>query len=299
MQSNAQPLVSVVIPCYNHMNYVHDCIKSVIDQTYQNVELIIIDDGSKDYSVEKIQELVSLCEQRFIRFEFRYRANKGLSATLNEALEWCTGEYYSAIASDDMMLPQKIEKQIDFLLKPHKNKIVGVFGGYHLIDDNNKVINTILKEQRIYNFNEIFLHNFDLPAPTALLNLIAVREVGGYVDNLKIEDWYMWLKLTEKGNSLIYLSEILVNYRSHGSNTSKNLEIMNEERKKVIDCFESNELYNAAKLKIQWLKATDYSYINKVQALIFLKAIIVESPIRFFSIDFLRFTFHFLKSIVV
>ena len=138
-----------------------------------------------------------------------------------------------------------------------------------------------------------------MPAPTALLNLIAVREVGGYIDNLKIEDWYMWLKLTENGNALIYLSEILVNYRSHGSNTSKNLVIMNEERKKVIDCFEGNELYDSAKLKIQWLKATDYSYINKLQALAFFKDIIVESPIRIFSVDFLRFAFHFLKSIVV
>ncbi len=299
MNQSNQPLVSVVIACYNHERFVQDSIQSVIDQTYQNIELIIIDDGSKDGSVKKIQEMIPTCKERFFRFEFRYRPNKGLSATLNEALVWCQGEYYSPIASDDMMLPQKIEKQINFLLKSHKNKIVGIFSGYHLIDDNNKVINTILKEQRTYNFNEIFLHNFDLPAPTALLNLIAVREVGGYIDNLKIEDWYMWLKLTENGNALIYLSEILVNYRSHGSNTSKNLVIMNEERKKVIDCFEGNELYDSAKLKIQWLKATDYSYINKLQALAFFKDIIVESPIRIFSVDFLRFAFHFLKSIVV
>ena len=295
----SKPLISVCVITYNHENFIKEAIVSIVNQTYQNIELIIIDDGSKDNSIEKIEEMLSVCEERFTRFEFRYRANRGLSATLNEALEWCHGKYFSAIASDDMMLPQKIEKQINFLLKSHKNKIVGIFSGYHLIDDNNKVINTILKEQRTYNFNEIFLHNFDLPAPTALLNLIAVREVGGYIDNLKIEDWYMWLKLTENGNALIYLSEILVNYRSHGSNTSKNLVIMNEERKKVIDCFEGNELYDSAKLKIQWLKATDYIYINKLQALAFVKDIILESPIRIFSVDFLRFAFHFLKSIVV
>ncbi|NNP75077.1 glycosyl transferase family 2 [Acinetobacter sp. Ac_3412] len=298
MQSNVQPLVSVVIPCYNHMHYVHDCIKSVIDQTYQNIELIIIDDGSKDHSIEKIRELINICEQRFIRFEFRHRANKGLSATLNEALSWCRGEYYSIIASDDMMLSEKIMKQANFL-KESDHKVAGVFGGYHLIDDDNNVIETALKDQKKYNFNDVFLHNFDLPAPTALLRLNAVKEVGGYAENLKIEDWYMWLKLTEKGNSLIYLNEVFVNYRSHGSNISKNLEIMNVERRKVIDCFKNNKLYNDAKLKIQWLKATDYSYINKVQALAFFKDIIVESPIRIFSVDFLRFTFHFLKSIVV
>ena len=94
------PLVSVVIPCYNHEKFVQDCIQSVIDQTYPNIELIIIDDGSKDGSVEKIQEMIVACEQRFTRFEFRHRQNKGLSATLNEALEWCNGVYLSAIASD-------------------------------------------------------------------------------------------------------------------------------------------------------------------------------------------------------
>ncbi|MCD2506173.1 glycosyltransferase family A protein, partial [Staphylococcus aureus] len=73
----------------------------MIDQDYENIELIIIDDGSKDNSVIKIQEMVECCKQRFTRFEFRSRANIGLSATLNEALEWCEGEYFSALASDD------------------------------------------------------------------------------------------------------------------------------------------------------------------------------------------------------
>ncbi|HCJ6574862.1 TPA: glycosyltransferase family 2 protein, partial [Acinetobacter baumannii] len=115
MLFNEQPLVSIIIPCYNHANFVQDCIQSVIAQTYQNIELIIIDDGSKDETVEKIQKLVTQCTERFVKFEFRHRPNKGLSATLNEALEWCQGEYFSAIASDDMMLNDKIEIQIDFL----------------------------------------------------------------------------------------------------------------------------------------------------------------------------------------
>ncbi|HFF5453735.1 TPA: glycosyltransferase family 2 protein, partial [Acinetobacter baumannii] len=165
MLLNKQPLVSIVIPCYNHANFVQDCIQSVIAQTYQNIELIIIDDGSKDGSVEKIQEFIGECEKRFVRFEFRNRPNKGLSATLNEALEWCQGEYFSAIASDDMMLNDKIEIQIDFLKNSIDSTIVGVFGGYNLIDDTDAIIKTILKKEKKYVFNEIFLHNFDLPAP--------------------------------------------------------------------------------------------------------------------------------------
>ncbi len=148
MLFNEQPLVSIIIPCYNHANFVQDCIQSVIAQTYQNIELIIIDDGSKDETVEKIQKLVTQCTERFVKFEFRHRPNKGLSATLNEALEWCQGEYFSAIASDDMMLNDKIEIQIDFLKNSIDSTIVGVFGGYNLIDDTNAIIKTILKKEK-------------------------------------------------------------------------------------------------------------------------------------------------------
>lgn len=165
--------------------------------------------------------MIPTCQKRFIRFEFRYRPNKGLSATLNEALEWCEGEYYAGFASDDIMLVSRIEKQVNFLKIANNNSIVGVFGGYHLIDDHNKIIHTSLKKEKQYTFEEIILHNFNLPAPTALLSLTAVKKVGGYIENLKIEDWYMWLKLTENGDNLIYLNEALVKYRSHEDNTSK------------------------------------------------------------------------------
>ncbi|HCH8077766.1 TPA: glycosyltransferase, partial [Acinetobacter baumannii] len=295
MLLNKQPLVSIVIPCYNHANFVQDCIQSVIAQTYQNIELIIIDDGSKDGSVEKIQEFIGECEKRFVRFEFRNRPNKGLSATLNEALEWCQGEYFSAIASDDMMLNDKIEIQIDFLKNSIDSTIVGVFGGYNLIDDTDAIIKTILKKEKKYVFNEIFLHNFDLPAPTALLKLECVRSVGGYKENLKIEDWYMWLKLTEDNHCLFYLDKVLVNYRYHESNFSKNLKLMNIERKKVIDYFTYHKLYKNADSKVQWLKATDYLYVDKKHALRLFYELFFKKPSQIFSKNFLRFMYHFMK----
>ena len=120
-----QPLVSIVIPCYNHSQFVQETIQSIIDQDYENIELIIIDDGSKDNSVEVIQEMIPACEERFVRFEFRYRPNKGLCATLNEALEWCEGEYFSPLASDDIALPHKTS----FLLKKHQQYDAAVVFG--------------------------------------------------------------------------------------------------------------------------------------------------------------------------
>ncbi|MFW2066474.1 glycosyltransferase [Acinetobacter johnsonii] len=298
MENNKQPLVSVVIACYNHEHFVQDCIQSVIDQTYENIELIIIDDGSKDGSVEKIQEMIFACERRFKRFEFRYRPNKGLSRTLNEALVWCEGEYYSPFASDDIMCANKIEIQANFLIQNSDSSIAGVFGGYYLIDESNKTIKTIVKKEKKYHFDEIFLHNFSLPAPTALLILENVRSIGGYKENLKIEDWYMWLKLTENHKSLVYLNTVLVKYRSHDINFSKNFKIMNEERKKVIDCFSHSNKYNMARLKVEWLKATDYLYVDKTQSIVYLLKLLKCDIKQIVTMSFVKYFFHAFKSFI-
>jgi len=122
-----EPLVSVVIPCYNHEKHVQECIQSIIDQDYQNIELIIIDDGSKDGSVGKIEEMILGCKVRFKRFEFRHRENVGLSSTLNEAIDWCEGGYFSPIASDDVLENNKISALT--LLASEELNIAAVFGG--------------------------------------------------------------------------------------------------------------------------------------------------------------------------
>lgn len=223
---SSMPLVSVVIPCYNHEKYVQDCIQSVINQTYQNIELIIIDDGSRDHSVEKIKHLIERCNNRFIRFEFRYRENKGLSRTLNEAIDWCNGKYFCAIASDDKMLPHKTELQVQFL-ESHMD-IVAVFGGINQIDDDSKIIRTIYPQMQHYGFDEIARFEHTLPAPTQMLRLDALRRVGKYNPEVRLEDWYSYLKLTQDGSKIGVIRNIICDYRRHEKNTSKNMSLMLE-----------------------------------------------------------------------
>ena len=141
LEKNNQPLVSVVIPCYNHEQFVQDCIQSVIDQTYENIELIIIDDGSKDNSIQKIQEKITVCEKRFVNFKFIYRKNKGLCATLNEAILLCSGKYLSLIASDDQMLPEKTSIQVEYMNSD--SNIIAHMGGVYWIDEDSKIIKKI------------------------------------------------------------------------------------------------------------------------------------------------------------
>lgn len=256
----SNPLVSVVIPCYNHEDFVIYCIQSVIDQSYDNIELIIIDDGSEDDSVLKIQKMVEICKQRFVRFEFRSRSNIGLSATLNEALGWCKGKYFSVIASDDLMLKYKTTIQVNFL-ENHADT-VAVFGGIKFIDTNNTQIGERLNKSELYDFKKIIMHKHDLPAPTQLIRLDAIRKVGGYKSEFLIEDWYMWLKLSEN-NSIFYIDQFLALYRLHENNISKKMTIMHKSRFEILSCFKTSIYYDKALNNIKWLNACDNFTQNK------------------------------------
>lgn len=279
MNQSNQPLVSVVIPCYNHERFVQDSIQSVIDQTYQNIELIIIDDGSKDGSVEKIKEMIPACQERFIRFEFRHRPNKGLSATLNEALEWCEGIYFSALASDDMIKPHKISYQTKILnCKPH---VSGVFGGTEVILKNGQILKSKLK-QREYGFVDIFLHEHNLPALTQLIRLEDLRNVNGFREKFIIEDWVMWLDLTQSGKSLYLDDEVVGSYRRHEGNLSGQLNKMLKGRLQIIESFQEHSLYKKAKAKVYFIQAIEQQSFDKVKSMpLMIKAISLNPQLVF------------------
>jgi alpha-1,3-rhamnosyltransferase len=281
MKMNKQkPLVSVVIPCYNHEKFVQDCIQSVIDQTYQNIELIIIDDGSKDGSVEKIQEMIPACQERFIRFEFRYRPNKGLSETLNEALEWCEGLYLSPIASDDQMLKQKIQLQVNFLEK--NSNYSAVFGGINQIDDNNKIVRTLTRKKEKYSFKQIAELDYFLQAPTQFFKLSDIKMIGGYNSKFRIEDWYSYLLLTKDGRDIYIMEEVLCNYRRHDNNSSKKIDIMFEKIEIIKEIgLPERELNNY--IPFVYLSiASDFAIFYKVSSFkLFCKAVVKKPTILF------------------
>lgn len=262
------PLVSIVIPCYNHESYVQDCIQSVIDQTYNDIELIIIDDGSQDDSVEKIKEMIDSCQKRFTRFEFRSRPNKGLSSTLNEALDWCSGKYYSTIASDDQMFPEKTSFQLRYLEK--YQQISAVFGGVELMDKSGLTVGIVRPSKRDLSFKNIILSNYTIMAPSQMIRMKAIKSLGinPYPSHIKIEDWYMWLKLSEIG-VLKNVQEILVRYRVHDKNTMKNVKLMNKSRLEVLEYFSNSIFYERA---IRLLYLINYTDEHKTLSISFLKS---------------------------
>ncbi|MGI0118030.1 glycosyltransferase family 2 protein [Zooshikella sp. RANM57] len=221
---NQQPLVSVVISCYNHENYITDCIKSVLTQTYSNIELIVIDDGSKD----KCPEILQALSQEF-NFFFKHRENKGLSASLNEAIALAKGKYICPLGSDDIILHDKIEKQVNFL---EKREDIAVCGGNIIcIDEQNQVKSKQrLKPYREVDFHKMFTQSKEGPAaPTVMIRAEVLNTVGGFDTDVRLEDLNLWLKITSHGYKIAILSDILAYYREHSSNTYKNYQLMTEE----------------------------------------------------------------------
>ena len=262
------PLVSIVVPCYNHAAYIQECIKSIIDQDYDAIELIIIDDGSSDDSVSKIQEMVAACEARFVRFEFRSRPNVGLCNTLNEAVKWCAGEFYSAIASDDLMLPKKTSSQVNYLLSD--DACIAVFSGVQIIGSDGRRVRVISGTDKNYKFKDIFLGRCSLPAPTLMLRLEKLKSEGGYPSDLHIEDWYMWLKLTESGGYVHSMGGVVAEYRRHDTNISNQSQKMQLARIQIVNAFSFNPLYRRAMANALIQSAIDAQLVSRKQSFIVL-----------------------------
>ena len=236
------PLVSIVIPSYNHAQFVQETIQSVIEQDYENIELIIIDDGSKDNSVDVIKEMIPACEERFIRFEFRSRSNKGLPITLNECLGWANGKFFSPVASDDILLSHKIST----LLNAWNNdkSLAVVFGDAEFIGENSEKIeldiyspfptfniktNRFLLYHTAFNFDykdknkfgnyESILSGNYLPAMSCIILKSLLVDEGGWNPECVVEDWQMWLELSKKIQFFL-VDHIVSKYRLHGNNSA-------------------------------------------------------------------------------
>lgn len=233
-------LISVIIPAYNHEKYIEECIRSIMAQTYQNIELLVIDDGSKDGTFEILQSLKPECEKRFVRVVFETQENQGTRVTLNRLIDLAQGQYLYTIASDDMAKPQAIET-LHLFLSQNPDYVLAV--------GDNEIING--KSERIYwgknravlPENEALYKTFGdelhLNAPdnkcddfVAYANLLkgnhipngclssrqAIIDAGKYDESVFLEDWYINLQLSKFGK-FKYIPEILFSYRWHDSNT--------------------------------------------------------------------------------
>jgi alpha-1,3-rhamnosyltransferase len=215
------PLVSVIIASYNHAPYVEASIASVLAQSYGNIELLVVDDGSSDDSVERIQHL-----KQQHGFDFIVQKNQGLSRTLNDSIARVRGDLIVSFGSDDVMFPQRLALQVAYLQgKPE----VGICAGnIEEIDALGRSRGAPRQLQlRRLDFDDVFLNRqAGAPAPTLMFRREALAAVGGFDPQIRLEDLLIQLKITRAGYFVDILGEVLAQYRVHGSNTYKNYRFM-------------------------------------------------------------------------
>jgi len=234
-----KPLVSVIVPCYNHEKYIEQCILSIVNQTYTNIQLIVIDDGSKDKSFDVISGL-----KNKYNFVAEKQQNIGLSKTINKALkQYVEGKYVIIIASDDYMLSDRIEKQVKYF---EENQHLGfVFGKAHAVNDEGDILGVFPNvEIQECTFSSLMLINY-VPAPCAIIKREVYDVVGIYDEENYIEDWDMWLRIADK-YSFNFINEYVACYRTHGTNISRNYIKMAEAKKSILIKWRSHPLYTFA-----------------------------------------------------
>lgn len=288
MSSETAPLVSIIIPSYNHAGYIGKTIDSVLRQTYSPIELIVIDDGSSDDSPALLQKLSA---EHGFRLELQ--ANQGLSRTLNKGIELARGKYICTVGSDDILLLDKTERQVAFM---EANPTVAVCGGNQLIIDSDGVIVDKRQHfwpQRELSFDDLFLGRQPLiAASSAMLRADVLAVEGGYDPEIPLEDMYMWLKLSSRKHRIVGLNDVLIYYRKHASNSYKNAAYMMKSMEKTYGLYSSHPEYtqvlNDYRVSM-FLRAAKY---DRRVALDILKKL----PWRFYNLKVLRGLFYCLGS---
>lgn len=277
------PPVTVIIASYNHARYIEKSITSVINQTYKDIELLVIDDGSSDESPEILTRL-----QQQYGFDLKLQANKGLARTLNDAIERAQGELIVPFGSDDIMVPHRIATQVEYMKdKPE----VGICSAnIETIDQDGRVMGA--REQRNRNlpfrrldFDDLFLDRKPGPmAATLMLRRDALNKVGGFNPDIRLEDVYIELAITRAGYFIDVLGEVLAQYRDHPSNTFKNGRFMVENVLKTYEVFSDHPQYEKVCMKFR--NSMVLKYANRDKALA--REILAEIPVKYWNRKTLR-----------
>lgn len=207
------PLVSIILPVYNRMQVVKT-IKSVLCQTYKNYELIIIDNASTDNTVKEIEKINDKRIKLYVNSE-----NRGQTYSLNRGLEIASGEYIARIDSDDLMYPERLEKQVLFMEANSDHVICG--SNATLIDDDDKEFGVLSYCEN--NDNIVLGGTFFCPFahPAVMIRADVVRKQKLFYDETyKIaEDYELWMRLLQYGKGFNF-QEPLIYYRMGLNNDS-------------------------------------------------------------------------------
>ncbi|MGM0837625.1 MAG: teichuronic acid biosynthesis protein TuaG [Bacillota bacterium] len=209
-----EPLVSVITPVYNAAKFIGKSIESVMDQTYQNWEMILVDDMSTDQSIQIINEYM-LKDQRIKLIQLT--ENSGAAVARNTALDAADGRYIAFLDSDDLWKPSKLEKQLAFM---KENQYAFTFTAYELMDQDGTILDKTISMPDSIDYKGL-LKNTIIGCLTVILD----REQVGNVQMPNIrtrQDFALWLSILKKGHRAYAFHEPLSIYRIVEGSISSN-----------------------------------------------------------------------------
>ena len=221
---NTPPLVSIAIPAYNHAAFIEACLASVCAQTYPELELVLIDDGSTDNTFEFAQRFLEAHRQRFRRVVLERRENQGVSANSNACIEACQGGWVHLLGSDDVLRPNKIERIQQAISEWDCPDLALVHADCDYIGaDGATVTRSRLKSRPApgpdrHAYRWLFLGEHHIFNPTVAVHRENFLAAGGFDRDLALEDLDCWLRLATR-HAVARVPEILASYRKHPGNS--------------------------------------------------------------------------------
>lgn len=205
-----QPLVSIVIPVYNGEAYIEQTIESVIKTTYKNYEIILVNDASTDNSDQICRSLSKKYEQ--IRY-YSFRKNKGLAELLNFAIQKAYGEFIARINQDDIMMTERLAKQVEFFQTHPEHVAVG--SNIELFNDQGGIVDTIVFPASDEELKKKWMFLSPFSDPSVMYRKSAFLQTKGYQSRFwPVDDVHMWYQLGQVGK-LANIQEILTRVRWH------------------------------------------------------------------------------------
>ena len=249
MSVEKSPLVSVVVPVFNGDKYLPAALKSLMRQTYQNIEIFVIDDGSEDSSI--VEQIVESIGDK--RIQLIKKKNGGVSTVLNLAMEMSRGKYFTWLSHDDLFLPNKIKVQVEALEMKLNPKLIH-YTSYRTINESGRVTHTAnLSAEIIKSVSPLGpIERGILYGCTAMFNLNFIKSVGKFDENLKyVQDYDFWLKLVDVNAKFELLDVPLVDIRIHSEQTGKTNDTYNE------------NFFLWEKIANKWVEYCEHNYDDK------------------------------------
>lgn len=290
----SQPLVSVIVPAYNAEAYLAHALNSVLSQTYKNIEVIVVDDGSNDGTAQIVESII----QRDDRVILLRQPNSGVAVARNLAIEKSRGEYIAPIDADDIWYPQKIEKQVYCML--HAEPSTGLVYGWSVHIDKRGMLTGGYNAFNIEGdvFLSLIMCNFIGNGSVPLIRRACFDRVGGYKTQVEpCEDYDLQLRIAEFYKYRI-VREFLVGYRKVISSRSFNYKAMETSRHIVIEDVKK-KYPHILQCVIHWSWSHYYLYLScqsKLRShywpsILYLYKAVRMSPVFLLYAEFYRFLY--------